>query len=168
MEALQANYAKDFFKWFWDSVKHPSLSGKTSNKYFGLTSFIASAAFAILSVMLITSKINGAIDIASSGLDDDTSLSIVNLFQRLVNDGAGKVEFFSVLMIVAFVVLAYAFRVFAVAGTGEKTDFFECINKLAVYTNISVNVISHHVLIPTNWRSYRITIKHVYIPICYN
>lgn len=132
------NYAKDFFKWFWESVKHPSLTGKASNKYFGLTSFITSAVIAILSVMLITSKINGGIESVANSFGNDSSASVVNLFQGLVNAGAGKVELFSVLMIVAFVALAYGFRAFAVAGTGEKTDFFEFINKLAAYTNISV------------------------------
>ena len=132
------NYAKDFFKWFWESVKHPSLTGKASNKYFGLTSFITSAVIAILSVMLITSKINGDIDLASSSIGGDTTSSLSSLLQNIVSNGAGKVELFSVLMIVAFIALAYGFRAFAVAGTGEKTDFFEFMNKLAAYTNISV------------------------------
>ncbi|TMS99108.1 zinc ribbon domain-containing protein [Apilactobacillus kunkeei] len=132
------NYAKDFFKWFWGSVKHPSLSGKAPNKYFGLTSFITSVVLAILSVMLITSKINGDIDLASSSVGGDAASSISSLFQNLVSDGAGKIELFSVLMIVAFIALAYGFRAFAVTGTGEKTDFFEFMNKLAAYTNISV------------------------------
>lgn len=130
------NYAKSFFNWFFESIKHPSLTTKASNQYFGLISFGASIIILLLSTLLMASKLNDALDNVSNGLFGGNEG--YDIIEKLVEYGTVKIAAFSILMIVIFVGLGFGFRLFAVAGTGEKTDFFEYVNKLAAYTNISV------------------------------
>lgn len=51
-DAEQANnYAKSFFNWFFESIKHPSLTTKASSQYFCLISFDASIIILLLSTL---------------------------------------------------------------------------------------------------------------------
>lgn len=122
----------NFFKWFFETVKHPSANTEANNNYFGLVSFIVSAVISIITISVISSRIQ----------DGVSSLPFVDgsdgVISEIISASAGKLDMMIVFMMAIYVVFGFLFKKFAVAGTGKKVDFWKFVNKLASYTNLSV------------------------------
>lgn len=143
--------SSSYFTWFLDTIKAPSKGVKAENKYFGLVSFIISAVISVLFSVTYFSKwvdlttatsnpnykgltgyLNGLVELRFEAL----ASSLSNLSDT-IKSTANKIDFLVILMIAAFVLVGFVAKVLLSKNENQKVDFFEYMNKLAAFTNIS-------------------------------
>lgn len=145
--------SSSYFTWFLDTIKAPSKGVKAENKYFGLVSFIISAVISVLMSVTFFGKLYDVANNSSSpdfkGIANYINGSIVNELEQLnnaysktdvlnaISSTAGKVDLLVFLMVVAFVLAGFIGKQIISKNGNAKVDFFEYMNRLAAFTNIS-------------------------------
>ncbi|WP_220729571.1 zinc ribbon domain-containing protein [Apilactobacillus zhangqiuensis] len=145
--------SSSYFTWFLDTIKAPSKAVKAENKYFGLVSFIISAVISVLMSVTFFGKLYDVANNPSSpdfkGIANYINGAIIVQLERLgnaysktdilntISSTAGKVDLLVFLMVVAFVLAGFIGKQIISKSENKKVDFFQYMNKLAAFTNIS-------------------------------
>ncbi|CAI2593939.1 hypothetical protein AKUG0406_06960 [Apilactobacillus kunkeei] len=138
-----------YFNWFLSSIKSPSKSINTKNKSFGLISFIISAVISVLMSITFFDKLldlsnssngqhyNGATYIIKIAVDGLVGFSSKSAFSSVINTIARKIDLLVILMILAFIMVGFVGKILISKNSKQKVNFFEYLNQLAAFTNIS-------------------------------
>lgn len=127
------NFTSNYFKWLWETLRHPGAPLTGVNRSFGATSFILESLLVALSLFTIMKKIETAIRYRG-GVDAEKLLSVLQadglIFKLLI-------EVFVVVLIIfaMYTGVAYLFRRMV---TSESPNYWNFVNRFASVTNLIV------------------------------
>lgn len=143
------NYSTNYFSWLWDSIKHPSQTDLSVNKFFGATSFVVSALLIGLISMVGLYRIINAINSFESDLGSlfsefsGTSSSSEAASEAASSSPTGsgfsiflKIFIITLIFTAMFVLVGWLVRRYMIGD--EKETYLGFATRLAGYTNFSL------------------------------
>lgn len=124
-------FTGNYFKWYWETLKHPGQPLVEVNRSFGVVSFALEALLIALAALTLLKKVQSIITYAG-GQTAEKALSIAN-----VNGVIFKVCLTTFIVIMLsygiYTGVSYAFRRMAAA---EPVNFWDFVNRFAALTNL--------------------------------